>query len=147
MADRTAGANNDLLQKDVSAGAGTSFASASVAVDDAGQLTPVATEVFNVAAQAITAGTAVDLWTPAAGKRWRLLAYHLSLSVAGSVIVKNKHSGVYTEQLRTPLLAAGIGQASPPMGRGIVSPNANDLLALDVTATGSVSGYLLGREE
>ena len=98
-----------------------------------------------IAAQSITAGTPVDLWTPAAGKAYRLLGYALSLSVAGSVIVKNKHAAAYTETLRTPLLAAGTGIADE-LGAGLVPGVAGDLLAIDASASGSVSGYVFGQE-
>src|SRR5215218_2863662 len=57
----------------------------------------------NVAATAITAGTPVGIWTPAAGKRYRVLGFSLSLSVAGSIIFKEAGA----EKFRTPLALAG----------------------------------------
>ena len=96
-----------------------------------------------VAAVAVTAGTPVAGWTPASGKKFRLMGYALSLSVAGAVIMKD----ATTELIRTALMLAGDGHESPPMGNGILSAAANQVLNLDVTATGTVSGFLFGTEE
>jgi hypothetical protein len=96
-----------------------------------------------IAAVAVTAGTPVAVWTPAAGKKFRVMGYALSLSVAGSVILKD----ATTEILRTPLMAAGIGQPAPRMGNGILSATANNVLNADVSATGSISGFVFGTEE
>lgn len=104
----------------------------------------VANTFKTLAAVAITAGTPVIVWTPTAGKKFRLLGYSLSLSVAGAVILDD----VAAEFIRTPLMAAGVGTSSPaPMGNGFLSAAANNTLKLDVTATGSVSGFVFGTEE
>jgi hypothetical protein len=100
----------------------------------------------NVAAQSITASTPFDLWTPASGKRIRILGFALSLTVAGSIVVKLKHSGSYSETLRTPLLLAGTG-TTITLGSGIIPGVADDIIALDVSSSGSVSGFLFGTEE
>ncbi|GAB6170559.1 hypothetical protein JCM15765_03820 [Paradesulfitobacterium aromaticivorans] len=96
-----------------------------------------------VAAVAVTANTPVDLWTPTAGKKFRLMGWALSLSVAGSVILKDGAN----EAIRTPLMAAGVGLASQNIGNGILSAAADNVLKIDVTATGAVSGYVFGCEE
>jgi hypothetical protein len=99
--------------------------------------------VKNIAAQAVTAGTPVTIWTPAAGRKFRFMGGALSLTVAGSVIIKD----AATEILRTPLLLAGTGIPLPPMGNGILSAAANNVCAVDVSASGSVSGFVFGTEE
>jgi hypothetical protein len=96
-----------------------------------------------LAALSVTAGTPQAGWTPTSGKKFRLMGFMLSLSVAGAVILKD--SG--TEVVRTCLMAAGAGLASPRMGNGILSAAANNVLNIDVTATGTVSGFLFGCEE
>lgn len=109
---------------------------------------PIANVFKNLPAQAVTAGTPVSLWTPATGKKFRVLGYALSLSVAGSVILKDGATGPgATELLRTPLMPAGNGQSSPRLGLGIVSAALNNQLWIDATATGTVSGYVFGIEE
>lgn len=101
----------------------------------------------NIKAVSITAGTPVSVWTPGSGNKFRLLGFMLSLSVAGSILFEDA-TGSANEFLRTPLLAAGIGLASPNMGGfGYLSTAANNGLFLDVTASGSVSGFVFGTEE
>lgn len=96
-----------------------------------------------IAAVAVTAATPLTIWTPTAGKKFRLMGFALSLSVAGSVILLDSAA----EILRTPLMAAGVGQPSAAFGNGILSALANNTLKIDVTASGSVSGYVFGTEE
>ena len=97
----------------------------------------------SIASTSVTAGSPVAGWTPASGKKFRLMGYALSLSVAGSVVLQD----ATTEKIRTPLMPAGIGQPSPAMGNGILSATAGNSLNLDVTATGTVSGFIYGTEE
>lgn len=97
-----------------------------------------------IAAVAVTQGTPVAVWTPAGGKKFRVMGFMLSSSVAGSVILKD---GAATEIIRTPLMGAAVGLASPPMGNGYLSTTANNTLQVDVTATGTVSGFVYGIEE
>lgn len=98
-----------------------------------------------IAAVAVVAGTPVTVWTPAAGKKFRLMGFMLSLSVAGSVLLLDNAGGA--EIVRTPLMAAGAGLASPPLGNGALSAVANNVLKVDVTANGNVSGFVFGTEE
>ena len=102
--------------------------------------------IKNIAAQAVTAGTPVTIWTPATGKQYRVLGYAVSLSVAGSVIFKNNHSGTATEVFRTPALLAGTGTGDK-FGAGILPGAVNDALQIDVSASGTVSGYVYGEED
>ena len=103
--------------------------------------------IVNIAAQAITAGTPVALLTPNTGDKFRISAFNVSLTVAGSVIFKDGT----VEFLRTPLLAAGIGsgQCTLVLGTdpGYKSTTAAHALQLDASASGSVSGYVIVYEE
>src|SRR5436190_15503263 len=90
----------------------------------------------NLAAQAVTAGTPVTLVTPGATQRIIVTGLAVSLSVAGSVILKGSVSG---EQLRTPLMGVGIGQSGLPVQVGL---NTGEALQLDTSASGNVSGYI-----
>lgn len=96
-----------------------------------------------IAAVAITAGTPVVVWTPAAGKKFRLIGFALGLSVAGAVLLKDNN----TEFLRTQTLAAGTGTESPEMGSGYLSSAANNALKVDASASGTVNGFVCGYEE
>src|ERR1700740_536751 len=76
-----------------------------------------------IKALSITAGTPVSIWTPAsATKKFRLMGYALSLSVAGSILFED---GTGNEVLRTPTLLAGAPFAGPAIGNGYLSSTAN----------------------
>lgn len=107
---------------------------------------PITTPITKtIAAVAVTAGTAQTVWTPTTGKQYRIYGYAVSLSVAGEVIFKNKPTGAATEILRTPAVAAGTGLADK-FGSGITPGAVNDALQIDVSASGTVNGYVYGVE-
>lgn len=106
----------------------------------------VANVVKDIASTAVTAGTPVTVWTPTAGKKFRLLGWSLSLSVAGSIIFKYGAGSVTL--FRTPAVAAaGITDNPPGFGNGTMPNAANDVLKIDVTASGNVAGFVFGMEE
>ncbi len=107
----------------------------------------LATNIVNIKAQAITAGTGVSIFTPSAGKKFRILGYHLSSSAAGSILFEDGAGSTANEILRTPLLAAATGQGSGDMGMGVVSSTAANSLYIDVTASGNVSGWVAIEQE
>lgn len=101
------------------------------------------------ASTAITAGTAVSFWTPAAGKKPRVRGFALSTSAAGSIKIKvGANSGASVEVFRTPALAAGgfFQLGDDDMGQGILAAAANDQVWIDAP-TGNVEGTLWGTEE
>jgi hypothetical protein len=100
----------------------------------------------DISAVAITAGTPATIWTPAAGKKFRLMGWSISSSAAAALIFK--YGGSPTTMFRTELLAAaGISQSAPGFGNGIMPGAVNDALKLDVTANATVTGYCFGCEE
>lgn len=99
----------------------------------------------DVPSAAVVAGTGVVAWTPSAGKKFRLMGWALSLSVAGSIIFCDNVVGAVV--YRTPALVAGQPLASPSLGNGFLSAAANNVLRLDVTAGGNVSGFVFGTQE
>lgn len=102
--------------------------------------------IKTVAAVAITAATGVTIWTPAAGKKFRLMGWSLSSSAAAALIFGDNVVG--TVILRSELLAAaGLSQIPPGFGNGFLSAAADNVLKLDVTANTTVSGYVFGVEE
>lgn len=93
---------------------------------------------------AITAGTPVSIWTPTGGKKFRIMGFALSSTTAGSIILKDAAS----EWVRTPLLLAATPFQSPPnMDNGYLSAVINNVLYADVTASGTISGFVFGTEE
>src|SRR5207302_1415802 len=100
----------------------------------------------DITATAITAGTPLSIWTPAGGKKFRLMGWSISADAACSLIFK--YGGAPTTMFRTEKLAAnGISQSAPNFGNGSMPGAANDVLKLDVTANATVSGYCFGAEE
>lgn len=104
----------------------------------------IISKFIQLKAVAITAGTPVSVYTPTSGKKFRVLSYSLSDTVAGSVLIEDT-TGV--EVLRTPLLLASTPYNAPEMGNGYLSSAANNQLFLDLTVTGNVSGWIGIMEE
>jgi hypothetical protein len=101
-----------------------------------------------IKAVAITAGTPVAVWTPASGRRFRLLGFCIVPTVAASILFEDA-TGSGNEFLRWPLTAA-VPTAQIPVNigpAGYLSTTANNALFLDVTASATVSGYVYGTEE
>lgn len=97
---------------------------------------------------AVTAGTAQSIWTPGSGKKFHLMGFALSLSVAGYIIFEDGAGGSGSEFIRTPAMAAGAGMTSMGnMGNGYASTAANNPLYMDVSASGNINGFLIGTEE
>jgi len=101
-----------------------------------------------IKALAITAGSPQAVWTPATGKRFRLLGFCVNPTVAASILFEDATGGT-NEFLRFPLTAA-VPTAQVPVNLGTdgyLSLLVNNALFLDVTATATVSGYVYGKEE
>lgn len=103
----------------------------------------VANVFKSFAAQAITAGTPLAVWTPASGKKFRVLGMSLSSSTASAPILKDGASVI----LNAPLLAAAGVYTTPSLGNGIVSSATNNVLNLDMSANATVTGFVFGVEE
>ena len=96
----------------------------------------------------VTAGTAASIWTPAGSKKFHLMGFAVSLSVAGYIMFEDGAAGASAEFLRTPSMAAGQGMTSMGnMGNGYASTAANNVLMMDVSASGNINGFLIGTEE
>jgi len=99
-----------------------------------------------VDAVAITAGTPATIWTPASGKKVRLLGWRLSVSAAAALEFQDS-AAAGTVITQSPLLAiAGIDVAEN-IGEGVALASVDNTLDLDVTATATVSGMVWGIEE
>lgn len=121
--------------------------------------TGVASSVFNgqttsrlrspnifVPLNAVSIAAEATIWTPASGKRFRLMGYVLETgTVGGNVLLKDNTAG--TTKLIIPFGAANGVIQGPPMGNGILSAAANNVLTATGTATQTLSGYVFGTEE
>ncbi len=99
----------------------------------------------NVAAVAVTASTPVAIWTPATGKKFHLMGWNLSLSVAGSIIFKDGGNSS-AEIIRAGAMPIGQANVSPWFGNGFTGAAAAGALQIDVTASGTVNGFVFGVE-
>lgn len=92
----------------------------------------------------ITAETTI--WTPAAGKKFRLMGYAITQGAAtGAVTLRDNTAG--TTILVIPPNTVGVVQLSPAMGNGILSAAANNVLTATGVATETITGYVFGTEE
>ena len=99
-----------------------------------------------ISLNAVSVATETTIWTPATGKRFRLMGFCLtSGTVGGNVVLKDNTGG--TAVLTLPFGAASSTITSPPMGNGIFSATINNVLTATGTATQTLSGYLIGCEE
>lgn len=99
--------------------------------------------IKTVAAQAITAGTAISVWTPTTGLRFRLRGFAFSVSAAAYLILKDNTTVI----ANSPLLGVAGVYVSPDMPKGWRSAAINNVLKLDVSANATVTGYVWGKEE
>lgn len=98
--------------------------------------------VFKGVNVAITAGTPATIWTPASGKKFRLMGWTL-ISTVASV------AGMIFKDDTTELWRIEIGRstAANPIGNGKLSAAANNTLKLDLGDSGTVTGLVWGTEE
>ncbi len=97
-------------------------------------------------AVAVTAETPATVWTPASGKKVRLLGWFLSSSAAAALEFQDGGSAG-TVIAQTPLLAAAAIHDASRLGEGVLLAAVDNTLDLDVTANSTVSGMVFGVEE
>lgn len=88
----------------------------------------------------------VPIWTPAAGKRFRLMGFIFAQGVVtGAILLKDGVAG--TTIFTIPQHTVGVLFASPPLGNGILSVAANNVLTATGVATETLTGTAFGTEE
>lgn len=94
---------------------------------------------------AVTITSETTIWTPAAGKKFRLMGFVLTQGTAtGNVTLKDNTAG--TTILIIP--ATTLGQPlSMALGNGILSAAANNVLTATGVSTETISGFVYGTEE
>lgn len=101
-------------------------------------------KVITLNAVVVTAETTI--WTPAAGRRFRVLGYNLTGGVAaGNVLLKDNTAG--TTILIVPFGTIGQNIPYSPPGNGILSAAANNVLTATGVSTQTLSGVIYGCEE
>jgi hypothetical protein len=103
-------------------------------------------EVVN---QAITAGTAVLVATPNAGRRFRLMGFHLSASGAAALFRVGTTAANSVEKLRAGVAGANVPAVSPPGMEVVGCPLGvtGDSLWLDLSASATANGLVMLKEE
>lgn len=98
----------------------------------------------SLSAVVITSETTI--WTPTAGKKFRLMGFILAQGVAtGAVTLKDNTAG--TTIFIIPPNTIGVTLVSPPMGNGILSAAANNVLTATGVSTETLTGVVFGTEE
>lgn len=95
---------------------------------------------------ALSIAAEATIWTPTAGKKFRLMGYMLETgTVGGNVLLKDNTAG--STILILPFGAANATLNDPGMQNGILSAAANNVLTATGAATQTLSGYVYGTEE
>jgi hypothetical protein len=101
-----------------------------------------------IAATAIVAGTGVGIWTPAVGKKYRLMGWLLSSTVATQLLFgDNTVTFANAFMVTETLVAGGVSASGPALGNGKLSGAINTPVVLDVVANTTVAGMVWGTEE
>jgi len=90
--------------------------------------------------------TIATVWTPASGKKFRLMGGSISSSVAGAVLFEDNAAGAGNFVFRTPKLAADTPYDFVVPGNGYLSAAANNVLKATL-ASATITGTLYGTEE
>lgn len=94
----------------------------------------------------VAVGTIATIWTPASGKKFRLMGGYISNSAAVNVLFENNAAGAGNFIFRTPTLVA----ATPfffSLGNGFLSPTVDHVLKATGSGAGNLVGTVFGTEE
>jgi hypothetical protein len=95
--------------------------------------------------QAVAIGAIATVWTPAGGKKFRLMGGSVSISAAASVLLEDNAGGTTIIQL--PALLANVPYQFD-LANGILSGAANRVLKATASVTPcTITGFLYGAEE
>jgi hypothetical protein len=94
---------------------------------------------------AVSVASEATIWTPTAGKKFRLMGYLLASSVAGNVTLKDNTGGTTIHVV--PCGTPGVAVPAPQMGNGQLSAAANNVLTATGPAASTLSGVVFGTEE
>lgn len=104
----------------------------------------MATKFINL--NAVGVGTEATIWTPSAGKKFRLMGFVLTQGViTGTVLLKDNTAG--STILIIPPNTVAVVMPSVFIGNGILSAAANNVLTATGVATETLTGFLFGTEE
>ncbi len=96
------------------------------------------------AQNAVNVNAETTVWTPAGGKKFRLMGVQLAASVAGNIIFRDNTAGTIIAIV--PSAAGGAG-VYVSFGNGILSAAANNVLTAQGPGASTLSGTIFGCEE
>lgn len=96
-----------------------------------------------VSISSVSIATAAPVWTPASGRKFRLMGYQLTSTGTQNIVLTDGATPILT----IPGVTAGQLNFSPPMGNGILSAAVNNVLSANAGGAASLSGYFFGTEE
>lgn len=95
---------------------------------------------------ALATNAEITAWTPATGKKFRIMGGFLTVGVAaGSIILRDNTSGTTIAIIPPMTIAVSFAWVLP--GNGIISATANNVLTMQGAATSTVTGMIWGTEE
>ena len=94
----------------------------------------------------VAIGSIATVWTPASGKKVRLVGGSISVSAAGNVLFEDNSAGASNFVFRTPKLLADTPY-NFDLGGGKVLSSADNVLKATLSTTGNLTGTLYGTEE
>lgn len=95
---------------------------------------------------AVAVGSIATVWTPANGKKFRLMGGSISVSAACNVLFEDNSAGAGNFVWRTPKLVADTPY-NFDLGNGKLSATADNVLKATSSASASITGTLYGVEE
>lgn len=107
---------------------------------------PIAVPSVFKGLSAVTITTIATVWTPAAGKRIRLIGGYISASAAVNVLFEDNVAGAGNFVFRTPKLLADTPFAFH-LGPGVLLAAVNRVLTATSSAAATITGTLYGVEE
>ena len=114
-----------------------------LAVSDAGL--PLIPNVFKPLS-AVTITSETTIWTPAGGKKFRLMGFVITQgTVTGDITLRDDTAG--STILVIPANAVGQSSGYVPLGNGILSSTIDHVLTAQGASTETISGFVFGREE
>ena len=93
---------------------------------------------------AVSINSIATVWTPAGGKKFRLMGGSISSTTAISVLFEDNAAG--TTIIRTPKLLVDTPYTFD-LGNGILSATADKVLKATGSGNGAITGFLYGTEE
>lgn len=95
----------------------------------------------------VAAGSIVTCWTPATGKKVRLLGGSISSSAAANVLFEDNSAAAANFVFRTPKLLADTPYTFDLGEKGVLLSAANNVLKMTSSAAANITGTLYGCEE